>query len=384
MVKIVKLSLELLRENLEKRMAKDLEENNVGGGAVIVEYEGETVYRSFFGKVSPEGEAVTDKTLFRLASMTKPVTAAASLILIDRGLLSLEDAVDKFYPAFSVMKVGRGGKEYTDKKITVENLLTHTSGIGSGAVWLDTVEKLNSENIRDVESFIKLLSGEPLSFVPGTLQEYSGVGAFSVMTGIIQKLTDMPYEDFLKKEIFAPCCMENTTFVPDKDQWSRLIAMHDKTAAGYGVGKTYEGCVFEMFPAENFLGGAGLISSADDYLNFARMLLNKGVFGGKRILSESVRILSECAVKNMAAPHVSADIQPGSQRWGLGVRVITDESYGALPTGTFGWSGAYGTHFWIDPVRNVIGIYMKNSKYDGGAGAVTSANFEKDVNGAFV
>ena len=113
----------------------------------------------------------------------------------------------------------------------------------------------------------------------------------------------------------------------------------------------------------------GLLSSISDYLNFAEMLLNGGNFEGNRIISEK-------AVAEISMPQYRKRIE---EAWGLGVRVITDEKYNSLPVGTYGWSGAYGTHFFIDPENQIIGIYMKNSKYDGGSGAVTSKNFEVDV-----
>jgi CubicO group peptidase (beta-lactamase class C family) len=182
----------------------------------------------------------------------------------------------------------------------------------------------------------------------------------------------MPYEAFLKKEIFGPCRMIDTTFEPTPSQWPRLIAMHDKKDGESILGETFEGCVFEFVPPSNPLGGAGLISSASDYLNFAHMLMNDGDFEGRRILSKN-------AVEEISTPHVPEGIQSGVQRWGLGVRVITSENYGRLPVGTYGWSGAYGTHFWIDKENQTVGIYMKNSRYDGGSGARTSASFEKDV-----
>ena len=130
--------------------------------------------------------------------------------------------------------------------------------------------------------------------------------------------------------------------------------------------------IFADFPESYFCAGAGLFSSLSDYVRFASMLQNGGELDG-------VRILSKQSVDEIATPHVSADIMAGNERWGLGVRVITEKSYTTLPVGTYGWSGAYGSHFWIDPVNRITAIYMKNSLYDGGAGSVTSRQFEKNV-----
>ena len=120
------------------------------------------------------------------------------------------------------------------------------------------------------------------------------------------------------------------------------------------------------------MGGAGLVSTLEDYSHFTDMLMNGGVYGGKRLLSEA-------SIGNMATPRISEYKRNRTRYWGLSVRVITTEEYRVLPVGAFGWSGAYGTHFWIDPVNRIEAIYLKNSRFDGGSGAVTSANFEKDV-----
>lgn len=365
-----------LAKKIEKRAAEDLAASNIGGASVLVCQSNEIVYQNHFGTVLPMSEErVSDQTLFRLASMTKPITAAAAMILIDRGVLSLDDTVERFYPSFSSMTVREADGQLmpTMRKITVENLLTHTSGIGSGVVWLDSVSQMKDADVADVDTFVEFLSSQPLSFRPFAKQEYSGVGAFSVLTGIIQKLTDMSYEDFLKKELFAPCDMTDTTFSPSEEQWKRLITMHDRVDGQSQIGKTYDGCVFEFFPPRNALGGAGLISSLRDYFHFAQMLLGGGEYGGNRILSPR-------AVREMSSPRV---IKKEHESWGLSVRVIHDEGHATLPCGSYGWSGAYGTHFWIDPSNEVIAIYMKNSRYDGGSSAKTAANFECDVAASF-
>lgn len=365
------INIKRLAEAIEGRAKNDLELCNIGGASVLVAQGGDVIYRNHFGFSELSGKPVSDDTLFRLASMTKPITAVAAMILVDRGLLSLEDTVDKFYPSFSSMCVRNGdGSLYpSENKITVRNILTHSSGIGSGNTWVEAAKKLTAYDKAAVENYIEFLSRQPLDFIPGEKQGYSGTGAFSVLTGIIQKITEKTYEDFLKEEIFEPCRMVNTTFLPSAEQWGRIIWMHDKKDGKNAKGNTFEGCVFENVPAENYLGGAGLISSMSDYFNFAAMLLGGGVFEGKRIISEN-------SLKELARPQF---FKKDKESWGLGVRVISNDPSNVLPEGSFGWSGAYGTHFWVDPKNKIIGIYMKNSRYDGGSDAVTSENFEIDV-----
>ena len=356
-----------LASAIESRAKEDLALCNIDGASVLVWQSGEVIYINHFGAASLDGKTLSDNTLFRMASMTKPISAVAAMILVDRGLLSLSDTVDKYYPEFSKMRVF--GTDETVDSITVEQLLTHTSGIGSGDAWAESLKVLHAEDKSSVESFRAFLSNQPLSFVPGTKQEYSGIGAFSVLTAIIQKISGMTYAEFLKKEIFEPCKMINTTFSPSAEQWQKLIEMHSKRADKNAIGKTWDGCVFEAFPPESYLGGAGLISSIADYLNFTKMLVSRGEFEGKRIISEA-------AVSELSKPRFNIN---DVEWWGLGVRVITGDTGSPIPLGAYGWSGAYGTHFWVDTENEIIGIYMKNSRYDGGSGAVTSKNFEIDV-----
>ena len=364
-----------LSENVSSRFATDLAEHNISGASALVLQNGKELLRANVGTTSPVGTTpVTDQTLFRLASMTKPITAAAAMLLVDRGRLSLETPIDQFYPAFAspLLWHANGERTSVNERITVKHLLTHTSGIASGKAWTESLARMTSTDRASVENFVAFLSGEPLSFVPGTTQEYSGVGAFSVLTGIVQKVADEDFESFLRRELFLPCQMPDTTFLPTEEQWARLMTMHAKKDGVSAVGDTHEGCVFEYFPSHNYLGGAGLISCVNDYANFATMLLAGGKFDGRRILSEA-------SVREMSTAQLDLTVHPNrNQRWGLSVRVIVADD-GILPHGAYGWSGAYGTHFWIDPENRIIAVYMKNSRHDGGSGAVTAANFEKDV-----
>ena len=366
---------EILAYNIETRMKKDFEENNVSGVSLIVKQSGKVVYKNHFGTTSPENNIpVTDTTMFRLASMTKPVTGVAIMILVDRGLLSIDDEVEKYLPQFSsvFMLDENGNKVSVDEKITVKHLLTHTSGIGSGPAWVRASKIANRNDKSTIDNFVSFISQQPLSYIPGSASEYSGVAAFTLLTAIIEKLSGKDAESFFRDEIFIPCGMTDTTFAPSDEQWDRIIAKYDKKDGKGIIGTTSKGCVFGDYPPTNPLGGAGLVSTLDDYTKFADMLYNKGVANGRRIISEQ-------SFEIFSTPQISEKVKPGNQRWGLSVRVITDASYKRLPVGAFGWSGAYGTHFWIDPENEIVAVYMKNSNYDGGSGAVTASNFEKDV-----
>ena len=369
-----------LKQNLEDRILRDVANGHIGGASVVVCQEGAVVYTHCFGAFTPnESRPLTGDAIFRLASMTKPVTAVATMLLVERGLLRLTDPVEAYLPQFQHMRVathdadGRVVKsEPCRTKITLLHLLTHTSGIGSGRCAEIYIPRMTDEDIRTLSGSVDYYSRIPLSFEPFTTSEYSGRAAFDVLTAIIEQVTQEDYNTFLRREIFEPCEMQDASFVPSAAQWARMVTMHARVDGKSGIGSTVPGCVFEQIPCTHYLGGAGLISTLDDYANFAEMLLNKGSFKGNRVLDPaSVEILS--------TPHTTAAIQPGNQRWGLGVRVIVDDSYAYLPVGTYGWSGAYGSHFWVDPVNRITAVYMKNSRYDGGSGAQTAFHFEEDV-----
>ena len=380
------LDRELLAKNIEKRAERDLLENNIGGAAVAVYQGGEEVYKNFFGAKEIGGSTpITDKTVFRLASMTKPITAVAMLIEYERGHLDLNDPVEKYFPDFADMQVAildenknLIGTRPANTKLTLLHMVTHTSGLVSRSVRAIYDPQMTADDDKDLESALKFFSKTALAFEPFTAQEYSGHASFDVIAAVVEKTSGMSFNDYVIKEICEPCGMTDTTFTPSEEQWARMIDMHNKVDGVSVVGNTHSGCVFGKTPPTHFRGGAGLISTLSDYAKFADMLRRGG------ITADGIRILKEETVKKMATPHVPESIQPKHQRWGLSVRVITKAEYERLPVGAYGWSGAYGTHFWVDPVNDVVGIYLKNSLFDGGSGATTSRHFEKDVHASFI
>lgn len=206
---------------------------------------------------------------------------------------------------------------------------------------------------------------------------YSATGAFDVLTKIIEIVSEKDYLSFLEEEIFEPCGMVDTTFTPNAEQKSRMVEMHTQANGENAVAQMRDDCIFEDFPSTHYLGGAGLVSTLSDYSKFAMMLLNKGE-------TENGRILEESTFEQLCKPQVPESIMPGNLRWGLGVRIVTGSSDPYLPVGTFGWSGAYGTHFWIDPENKIFAVYMKNSKVDGGASNESSKKFEEAVYSALM
>ena len=367
------LDKEKLEYNINRIAEYDLKNNNLFGSSYFVYQNGKTVLKKHFGTTDAEGQnKVDDNTIYRLASMTKPITSVAILILADRGLISLNDPVSKFLPEFEdIHIITEDGVDLgkCKKNITILHCLTHTSGFGSGKP-----VKLSANDRMSIYDTIKFFVNAGLDFEPFSKQAYSSFAAFDVLAAIVEKVTGQDYEEFLKNELFIPCDMKNTTFSPTQSQRKNIIAMHDKEGEKSIIGETYPGCVFEQFPCEHKLAGAGLVSTLGDYSNFAKMLLEKGSFHDRCILSSDT--LNE--ISKIYLPEEFA-FEHGCENWGLGVRVIVSDEYKYLPVGSFGWSGAYGSHFWVDVKNNICAVFMKNSRIDGGSGNASSKRFEKAV-----
>ena len=360
-----------LTKNIDEIAQYDFDNNKVFGSAYYVYDNGETLEKCYGNMSLNSDMPITNTTLFRLASMTKPITAVATLVAMEKGFLSLDDTVDKYIPAFKQIQIkdASGKVSGFKKQPTILNILTHTSGIGSDSQKLAVMTGADQATL---DSAITFYIGSGLDFEPGTKQAYSATGAFDVLVKIIETATGEDYLQFLQKNIFEPCNMKDTTFIPSDEQWGRLVDMHQQVDGENAVATLPEGCIFGNVPVTHYLGGAGLVSTLQDYANFAKMLLN----GGQ---GENGKVISKTSVKLLSSPQISKDVMPGNARWGLGVRVITKKSYPYLPVGSFGWSGAYGSHFWIDPVNNVFAVYMKNSHVDGGASNESANKFEKAV-----
>ena len=325
---------------------------------------------------------LTPNSMFRLASMTKPITAVAALIAEEQGLLSIDDELSKYIPAYAQMKIGHieNGQPVYDKDaqtpITIKHLLSHTSGIGTLEIGDHAWATMPEENAKTPEGVMSWFADKMLAFEPYTAQWYSPIVAFVAVARVIEIVSGMAYNEFLDKYLFSPLGMHETTFDMNDDQKARMIAMHTYTEeqGGFAVPKSVD-TIFENVPVTQCCGGAGLASTLDDYVKFGEMLTHGGSLNG-------VRILSPESVKKMGSVQVTDAIMPPPQQWGLGVRVITADDY-QMPRDCFGWSGAYGSHFWIDPNNKIFAVFLKNSKFDGGAANESARNFERAVYSSF-
>ncbi|MBQ3012813.1 MAG: beta-lactamase family protein [Clostridia bacterium] len=368
-----------IKNKIENRINEDIASGRVGGASVIVKQEGKVVYQNCFGQAD-NCKPLTKSAIFRLASLTKPITTAAILKQVDRGLVSIYDPIEKFIPEFADMEIGAlaEGDEIVivrkaTEKIKILNLLNHTSGVGSLELGDKLFTKLLLHEKVDLQSIANAYAKLPLAFEPGSVTAYSPLIAFDLLARVVEITSGKAYDQFLEEELFAPLGMVDTTFVPSAEQWRRMVNLHnfeDGKSSFLPLDKHH---TMSDLPLTYFCGGASLVSTIGDYSRFAEMLLADGK------TENGTQLISRELIKKMQTPSLSEQIMPGPQKWGLGVRVITGADYVRLPIGSFGWSGAYGAHMWVDPENQITAVYMKNSLYDGGAGALTAAHFEEDV-----
>jgi CubicO group peptidase (beta-lactamase class C family) len=331
------------------------------------------VYEGAFGRRAlPDGAAMTPDTLFRIQSMTKAVTAAAAMQLVERGRLSLDMPVpDIGEPALNAPQVlegfdaaGAPRLRAARRPITLRHLLTHTSGF--------TYEFWNADTRRYVESGAVpgLLSGtwaayrRPLAFDPGERWEY-GIG-IDWVGRLVEAASGQPLDAYLREHIFAPLGMADTGFVPSPAQQARLAATHQRQADGGLLAQQPAPVAVPEFCA----GGGGLYATAPDYLRFLEMLLRDGSSAeGVRILApQTVAAMNRnqigdlpAGIMTSAAPEVSNDVDffPGAAvRWSLGHMLNVAPGPNGRSAGTVSWGGLRNSYYWLDPARRIAGVMM--------------------------
>ena len=377
-----KLNFEKVQENIRTHVSTVIGQKVLPCASILVYQENCGFYREEFGCSDISGnKKLKNDAIFRLASMSKPITAVAAMILVDRGLLSLDDSIAKYLPEFSKLFIGKieNGEvvEEIEAKtaVTIKELLTHSSGIGSGDIGAKDFLAIPVEERATLEMSMPHYAKCRLEFEPKTSSNYSPFIGLDILSRIIEIVSGKSYDVFLKEEIFDRLGMYDTTFVPTEEQWDRMVRFADEKDGKCISEPLDKTRVFEQFPLTFFAGSAGLASTMDDYFAFVKMLLNEGEYNG-------VRILNADTVRAMATPQLTKEVLPPPQVWGLGVRVITDETYGTLVKNCYGWAGAYGTYFWVDPDNKIVAIYMRNVA-DSEQG-YTANMFESDVTFSFM
>lgn len=349
-----------------------IDRGELAGAVTLVARHGKLVHLSALGlRDIDAGAAMTTDTLFRIYSMTKPVTAVAMMILHDRGLWTPDDPIVKHLPEFSGVQVFAGldsrGKprlEAPRHAPTVLELMTHTAGLSYGFNPDDAVDRLyqdarvwRSSSLAEMSAKLAAL---PLAYQPGAKWLYSL--SMDVQGAIIERLTGQSLPAFMQEHLFGPLGMVDTAFHLPPEKRSRLASGYRQSRSGLKPEKPMLSDHIE--PPALASGGGGLISTAIDYARFAQMLLNGGELDGKRIISPE-------AAKLMMTNHLSAEMMAGG--FGVGAQAIrpgfgygfngvvfTDPVAAGIPVGvgTYHWDGAWGTWFWVDPQNDLLYVGM--------------------------
>lgn len=351
---------------IKVKMQQYIDEGKIAGIVTVVARKGQVAHFEKFGFQDVETEKpMALDTIFRIYSMTKPITNVAIMMLYEQGLFHMNDPISKFIPDFKNVKVlGKNGKlEDPEREITIHDLLIHTAGL-SYASDLDSAvdEAYREAEIWDpkinTQEFVRRVARMPLRFHPGQNWFYSV--ATDVIGHLIEILTDRSLPDFLDDAIFQPLRMEDTSFAVPPEKLDHFAALYGLTEKGplEVIEKAVGG---EYFDVKVFYGGSGLVSTASDYLRFSQLILNKGELDG-------VRLLGRKTVEWMTINHLpqdllkiipAQDLMPGFG-FGIGFSIVVDLPQSAMlgSLGSHGWGGWASTHFWIDPLEELIGILM--------------------------
>ncbi|MBM3770859.1 MAG: beta-lactamase family protein [Acidimicrobiia bacterium] len=344
------------------------------GAVTLVARRGKVVHFEVHGDADIEAKKpMRADTLFRLASMTKPVTAVAILMLVEEGKLVLSDPVSKFLPEFKHPKVavwtlpndasGAGPRLVpAAREITIQDLLTHTSGLANGGEGPagDYVRKANLPSGGSLDERVRRLAPLPLNFQPGSQWEYSPGTGFDTLGRVVEILSGTTLDQFFKSRIFDPLGMKDTFFTVPSDRQADLAVLYTKGETGLARPER-QAPTPQAASGPYFSGAGGLTGSTSDYLTFASMLLNGGQANGVRLLSrKTVELMTANAIGSLDLRNYAGDQVLKGYGFGLGVRVRRDtgDSGWMGSVGDFGWAGAFGTYFWIDPKEQLIGLVM--------------------------
>lgn len=348
-------------------MQRYIDEGLVPGTVTAIMRKGRLVHFAAQGELDvASGTPMTGDTIFRIASMTKPITSVALMMLWERGLFQLRDPVARFLPEFANPRVSTTGDASgesgdlvaAERPIEIRDMLTHTAGlannyVGNSAFYQETMEARPED---DLEAYIARLAALPLNYQPGSAWQYSA--ATDVVGRLVEVISGTDLDQFLEREIFEPLGMTDTHFFLDADKADRLAAQYTPGEDGRIELQDPPGAESRWVagPKKLFRGAGGLVSTAPDYLRFQQMMLNGGALDG-------VRLLAPATVSLMTENH-TGDLPlwltgPG-MGFGLGYGVVTDRGAAATPLslGAAYWGGAFCTISWFDPEQEIVGVLM--------------------------
>lgn len=380
-----------LEEKLRQILEQAVKENLVAGGNLLVWEDGKELVYTQAGLADRENnKKINRDTIFRLYSMSKPVTAAAAMILMERGMLDLYEPVSKFLPEYAEVKVAaENGLISPQREILVGDLLSMTSGLvypdeatvsgkTTDLVYQELDRRLYSENPMTTRELAKNLANCPLAFTPGSSWQY-GTSA-DVLAAVIEVISERKFSEFLDEEIFMPLGMRDTGFWVPEEKQDRLAKTYETVVLPDGrkdmvlYTGNHLGIRNDMMQSPAYeAGGAGLVSTLDDYMKFAGMLLGEGFFDGVRILQpETVHYM--CSRELMPAQQAAMDAWIGLEGHSYGnfMRVCKDptKSKMLVRRDEYGWDGWLGMYFANFPNEKMT-LLIGTQKKDGGTFALT-------------
>lgn len=360
-------------QRVDELVQRNIDAGEISGAVTLVARNGQIVHLAAHGvaDLTSKKPMQTD-TVFRIASMSKPVAAVAILMLMEEGKVRLNDPISKFIPSYAdaqvaIAKPPAGGgaaaapaggaaapQFYTvpaARPITVLDVLTHTSGVMSGPMG-NSVGNASFEKRHEIGlKWVEPVGHAPLEFQPGSRWAYSAVAGFDVLSRIVEIASGQTFDQYLAQHIFQPLGMQDATFWPSTAQRARLVTAYQRRDGKLVPNDNPD----SMSGQKYFSGAGGLMATAESYAQFGMMLANGGALNGRRLLSpRTVELMGSAFIPDTLPGRV-----PG-EGYGLGVRVVTSSAARGtwLSAGSFGWSGAYGTHFWVDPSKKLVAVLM--------------------------
>lgn len=365
-------------QRIDNAINAEISVGKIPGAVALIMKDGDVAYHKSFGLADIESETpMQTDSIFRIASMTKAVTTVAAMTLYERGYFRLNDPIAKYLPEFGDMRVVSAvdddGNVVTTvaakNPIRVIHLLTHTAGLGYPFIpsqvqkaYVDAgiIDGLTAQDV-DLASNMSLLAGQPLLFEPG---EQFAYGLNTDLLGyFVEVVSGRPLDEYFAEEIFAPLGMNDTFFYLPEDKSDRLVTLYAAVDEGLVVSQGDEADIKlddPRYPVAGarryFSGGAGLSSTAHDYSRFLQMLLNEGELDGARVLGRK-------SVELMRTARVDWDGDEAPD-FSLGFSVVSDiGKQGEIGSvGTYAWGGAFNTTYWIDPVENLVAVYMSQAR----------------------
>lgn len=348
---------------------REIADGNLVGTVTLVARQGQVVHFEASGRYGLEDDRPMDTdALFRIFSMTKPITTVAAMILYEEGAFHLGDPVAKYLPELADMRLLIDGEPVpTQSQMTIEQLMTHTAGLTNGWHIEHPVERAYRDaalqQSPDIGAFIEKLATLPLRFEPGTRYHYSV--ATDVLGALVERLSGQNLEQFFQTRIFDPLDMRDTFFNVPEDKVARMAGDHLWNAERQEMSPMPAGLLAPLSGVTLFSGGGGLISTAQDYWRFCEMLRQGGSLDGVRIVGPktvqamTMARLTPAVRDNGATEYPASHLYPG-QSVGLGAGVITDPAQAGVISskGEYSWGGIANTKFWIDPEEDLIVVFM--------------------------